>query len=143
MSQEDDDIIFNETKARELMYLLLKNDIIIYKKLIPEIKKLDSESFENMFKGVPFKKKDANEEGYYYAVKNKKEFEKLLNKIDNFSIILEQWYQDENYYKYLQELWKKYISIEELKNKDDKKIEIFQNQIQYILKIGSKYKRRI
>ncbi len=36
-----------------------------------------------MFKGVPFKKKDANEEGYYYAVKNKKEFEKLLNKIDN------------------------------------------------------------
>lgn len=83
MSQEDDDIIFNETKARELMYLLLKNDIIIYKKLIPEIKKLDSESFENMFKGVPFKKKDANEEGYYYAVKNKKEFEKLLNKIDN------------------------------------------------------------
>ncbi len=45
MSQEDDDIIFNETKARELIYLLLKNNIIIYKKLIPEIKKLDSESF--------------------------------------------------------------------------------------------------
>ena len=121
MSLEDDDIIFNESKARELIYILLKNDIIIYKKLIPEIKKLNSEAFENMFKGVPFKKNDANDEGYYYPVKNKKEFEKLLNKIDNFAIIMEQWYQDENYYEYLKELWIKYISIEELRIKMKRK----------------------
>ena len=133
MSLEDDDIIFNESKARELIYILLKNDIIIYKKLIPEIKKLNSEAFENMFKGVPFKKNDANEEGYYYPVKNKKEFEKLLNKIDNFAIIMEQWYQDENYYEYLKELWIKYISIEELRNKNEKKIEeiLESNSIHY------------
>ena len=134
MSFEDDDnIIFNETKARELIYILLKNDIIIFRKLIPEIKKLDSEAFENMFKGIPFKQNDANEEGYYYTVINKKEFVKLLNKIDNFSIILEQWYQDENYYKYLKELWTKYISIEELRNKDEKKIEeiLESNSIHY------------
>lgn len=133
MGLEDDDIIFNESKARELIYILLKNDIIIYKKLIPEIKKLNSEAFENMFKGVPFKKNDANDEGYYYPVKNKKEFEKLLNKIDNFAIILEQWYQDENYYEYLKELWIKYISIEELRNKNEKKIEeiLESNSIHY------------
>ena len=43
MSLEDDEYIFIESKARELVYFLLKNDIIIYRKLIPEIKRLDSE----------------------------------------------------------------------------------------------------
>ena len=133
MSLEDDDFIFNEAKARELIYALLKNDIIIYKKLIPEIKRLDSEAFENMFKGVPLKKNNDDDQGYYYNVKNKKEFEKLLNKIDNFSVILEQWYKDKNYYQYLKELWGKYVSIEELRNKDEKKIEeiLESNSIHY------------
>ena len=55
MSLEDDEYIFIETKARELTYFLLKNDIIIYRKLIPEIKRLDSEAFENLFKGTHLK----------------------------------------------------------------------------------------
>lgn len=98
---------------------------------------MDSQSFENLFQGIPFKNKNLNEydeEGYDYKVKNKKNFEKLLDKFDNFSIILEDWYLDEKYYKYLKELWIKYISIENLKERDEKKLEeiLKSNQIDYI-----------
>lgn len=132
MSLEDDEYIFIESKARELVYFLLKNDIIIYRKLIPEIKRLDSEAFENLFKGVPFKSTD-NKDGYNYNVKNKRDFEKLIDKFDNFNVILEEWYKKEDYYEYLKELWIKFISIENLKNKDEKQIEesLKSNSINY------------
>ena len=132
MSLEDDEYIFIESKARELVYFLLKNDIIIYRKLIPEIKRLDSEAFENLFKGVPFKSTD-NKDGYNYNVKNKRDFEKLIDKFDNFNVNLEEWYKKEDYYEYLKELWIKFISIENLKNKDEKQIEesLKSNSINY------------
>ena len=60
MSDNNDEILYNESKARELVYFLLKNDINTYKKLIPEIKSLNSEAFEKLFQGIPFKK-DAND----------------------------------------------------------------------------------
>ena len=122
----DDEFIFNESKARELVYFLLKNDISIYRKLIPEIKSLDSEAFENLFKGIPFKDID-NKNGFDYKVKNKKEFAKLLDKFDNFFIILDEWYKNKNNYKYLKDLWVRYISIENLKYKDEKSLEIYLN----------------
>lgn len=133
MSSEDEEFSFDELKTRELVYFLLKNDIIVYRKLIPEIKKLDSLAFENMFKGIPFKNKD-NADGYDYNVKNKKEFGKLLDKFDNFYIILEQWYKNEEYYKYLKDIWIKYISIENLKYKNEKQLEeiLKSNSINYI-----------
>ena len=53
MANNDDDIIFDEGKARELVYFLLNNDAIVYKKFIPVIKGLDSEAFENLFQGIP------------------------------------------------------------------------------------------
>ena len=137
MSDNNDEILYNESKARELVYFLLRNDINTYKKLIPEIKSLNSEAFEKLFQGIPFKK-DANDEyGYDYNVKNKKEFKKLLNKFDNFSVILDAWYNDQKYYEYLKDLWSKYISIENLVCNDDieteKKIKeiLKQNKIDY------------
>ena len=137
MNNEDDECYFNEEKARKCVYYLLRDDVSIFKKLLPEIKAMDSQSFENLFQGIPFKNKNLNEydeEGYDYKVKNKKNFEKLLDKFDNFSIILEDWYLDEKYYKYLKELWIKYISIENLKERDEKKLEeiLKSNQIDYI-----------
>ena len=136
MSNEDDEYCFNEEKARKCVYYLLKNDTASFKKFIPEIKVMDSDSFENLFQGTPFKNKndkDDEDDGYDYKVKNKKQFAKLLDKFDNFSIILENWYLDEKYYEYLKELWVKYISIENLKGREDKKLEeiLKNNQINY------------
>ena len=104
---------FNEEKARELVYYLLENDTSIFKRLIPEIRAMDANSFYNLFQGTPFQNGD---NGYDYKVKNKKNFERLLDKIDNFWVIMDAWYQDKKYYKYLNDLWINYISIENLKN---------------------------
>ena len=103
---ENEDYSFDEIRARKVVTSLLKKDAIIYRKLIPEIEKLDSESFENLFSG---------EAEYHYNIKNQNVLKKLLIKIDNFLYILSSWYKDEKYYKYLEELWLKYPSIEDLK----------------------------
>lgn len=102
---------FDEQKARNLVDILLKNDISIYRKLLPEVQNLDSESFRNLFVGV---------EDYDFQVKNKKLFNKLSIKFNNFQVILEEWYKDSKYYVYLKELWTRYPCIENLRDKDDK-----------------------
>lgn len=137
MENSGDEFCFNEEKARKCVYYLLKDDIPSFKKFLPEIKAMDSISFENLFQGTPFKNKNEienEEEGYDYKVKNKNKFEKLLDKFDNFSIILEDWHLDEKYYKYLKELWIQYISIENLKERDEQKLEeiLKSNRIDYI-----------
>ena len=133
MANNDDDIIFDEGKARELVYFLLNNDAIVYKKFIPVIKGLDSEAFENLFQGIPYKKNANDEDGYNYNVKNKKMFEKLLDKFDNFSVILYEWYKNQQYYPYLKELWTRYISIQNLNGKEEKEQEklLIANKIDY------------
>lgn len=137
MEKGEDEYYFNEEKARKCVYYLLQDDIQCFKKFLPEIKAMDSLSFENLFQGTPLKKKNEkedDEEGYDYKVKNKNKFEKLLDKFDNFSIILEDWYLDEKYYKYLKQLWIQYISIENLKQSDEKKLEelLKSNNVDYI-----------
>ena len=128
-----DDISFDEAKARELVYFLLNNDANIFKKLIQDIKTLNSESFENLFQGILYKSNANDEDGYNYNVKNKKMFQKLLDKFDNFYVVLDSWYKDKKYYQYLKEIWVRYISIQNLKGKDDKELEIFlqSNRIDY------------
>jgi hypothetical protein len=56
MTDNNDEISFDEVRARELVYFLLDNDTNIFKKFIPDIKALNSESFENLFQGIPYKK---------------------------------------------------------------------------------------
>lgn len=103
---ESEDCSFDEIRARKVVTSLLKKDAIIYRKLLPEIEKLDSESFENLFSG---------EAEYNYNIKNQNFFKKLLIKFDNFLYILYSWYKEDKYYKYLEELWLKYPSIEDLR----------------------------
>ena len=103
---ENEDYSFDEIRARKVVTSLLKKDAIIYRKLIPEIEKLDSESFENLFSG---------EAEYKYNIKNQNFLKKLLIKFDNFIYILFSWYKEDKYYKYLEELWLKYPSIEDLR----------------------------
>jgi hypothetical protein len=117
MNNGENEIGINEEKARDLVYYLLENDASVFKKLIPEIKAMDSESFENLFRGIPFNGKNS-ENGYNYNVHNKKQFENLLDKFDNFWIILDDWYLDKTYYQYIKDLWINYISIEKIQKKN-------------------------
>ena len=103
---ESEDYSFDEIRARKVITSLLKKDAIIYRKLIPEIEKLDSESFEILFSG---------EAEYNYNIKNINFLKKLLIKFDNFLYILYSWYKEDKYYKYLEELWLKYPSIKYLR----------------------------
>lgn len=105
---------FNEQKARELTSILLKNDISIYRKLLPEVQKMSSEDFQSLFEGI-----DDQE----YNVRNKKDFKKLSIKFNNFHVILEEWYQNPKYYAYLKELWTRYPCIENLRCKEDDEFE--------------------
>jgi hypothetical protein len=122
MNLEQEENKFDEKKARDLVYFLLKNDIKTFKNLIPEIKNMDSKSFNNLFRGIPFKAEN-NGDGYNYQVRSRKQFESLIEKFDNFWIILDSWYIDEKYYEYLKELWINYISIENLRTKDEISLE--------------------
>lgn len=60
-------------------------------------------------------------------------FEKLLDKFDNFNVIIEAWYKDKQYYPFLKEIWTRYICIENLRGKDEKEIEklLISNKINY------------
>ena len=96
--------VFNEEKARYLVNYLLEKDVRTYSKLLPEIQSLNSEDFHKLFNG----------EEYNYNVINKKEFKQLANKFDNFSIILDSYYEEDQYYPYIQDLWINNICIEDL-----------------------------
>ena len=124
---------FDEKKARDLVYDLLKNDIKSFKNLIPEIRNMDSNSFKNLFHGIPFKGKNHEDDGYDYQVQSRKQFEKLIEKFDNFWVVLDNWYLDGKYYKYLKELWINYICIENLRKKDEisRELILSSNSIDY------------
>ncbi len=48
---EDLNTGFDEMSARKVTNLLLEDDVKIYKKFLPEIKKMNYDSFKNMFYG--------------------------------------------------------------------------------------------
>ena len=108
------DDYFNEQKAREIVNILLKNDISIYRKLLPEVQNLNSQDFQNLFEGVY---------DYDFNVKNKKNFQKLSIKFNNFQIILDEWYKNPKYLEYLKELWIRYPCIENLRDKNENEFE--------------------
>ena len=114
--QESVDTDFEEQSARELADFILENDVKFYRKFRPEVKKLDSESFKNMFSG---------NKNYNYNIRNKIHFNQLVTKFENFKFLLEEWYEDKDTYIYIKQLWEKYISIESLKDKKEEEIENF------------------
>ena len=116
---------FEEHSARGLVDFLLENDVKSYRKFLPEIRKLDSNSFRNMFYG---------NKNYNYNIKNKFQFSQLLDKFENFKFLLEEWYEENDKHIYIKELWEKYISIESLRDKKENEIEDFlsEKKIQYI-----------
>ena len=110
---------FEEQKARELTSILLNDDIILYKRYLPTIEKMDSKTFQQLFTG---NKKYFDEEDKS-GLKDDTFFNKLLEKFNNYSIIFNVWYLCPNCYKYMKELWKNYICIEDLLGKKEKEVE--------------------
>ena len=100
-----DDDIFDEQKARNLVKLLLENDIRYYKSLIPTIDSLSSDAFMNLFEG----KSDCN-----LNIKKCGNIKKLAHKFEHFYVILYEFYKYDEYYKYLIELWVEYPNMEKL-----------------------------
>ena len=116
MESSDAETDFDETSARNVTNIILKDDIKTYKKYLPQIKRLDSDAFKNMFQG--------NKE-YEYNIQNRYHFNLLLDKFNNFSTLLDEWYEEEDKYDYIKQLWLKYISIESMKNKTESEIQNF------------------
>lgn len=107
-------MFFNEEKAREVTNYLLKNDIKIYRQFIPLINDLNAEQFEKLFNGI---------EDYDYKIKMNYHFQLLIAKFNNYKNLLIEWYEDNENYIYLKELWLKNISLESLIDKKDFEIE--------------------
>ena len=105
---------FNQAKAREVTNYLLKNDIKIYRQFIPLINGFNSEQFENLFNGI---------DNYDYKIKMHYHFQLLIAKFNNYKSLLLEWYEDNENYIYLKELWLKNISFESLINMKDIEIE--------------------
>ena len=109
---------FNEESARKIIEYLLEDDIDDFSRWLPLIEDFNSEQIENLLHGERF---------YEYPIKNKDIFINLVRKFDNFEKITLKWYQKEENYKYLKQLWLKYISIEDIrpmlkKDKNDQKL---------------------
>ena len=107
-------MFFNEGKAREVTNYLLKNDIKMYRQFIPLINGFNSEQFEKLFNGI---------DDYDYKIKMHYHFQLLIAKFNNYKNLLLEWYEDNENYKYLKELWLKNISFESLINMKDIEIE--------------------
>ena len=103
----------NEECARKVIYFLLKDDIYDYKRWNSTIKKFDFEKIKNLLNG----KRDQNNSNIYNVPKQDI-FDKLVQKFENYSKIILKWYEKEDYYEYLKQLWLNYICIEEIN--DDK-----------------------
>ena len=114
---------FNEESARKIINYLLEDDIDDFSRWLPFIEDFNSEQIENLLKG----KRD-----YEYPVKNKDIFINLVLKFDNFEAITLKWYQKEENFKYLKQLWLKYIAIEDIRIllKDDKNDEKLINYLE-------------
>lgn len=109
---------FDEESARKIIEYLLEDDIDDFSRWLPLIEDFNSEQIEKLLHGERF---------YEYPVKNKDIFIDLVQKFDNFEKITLNWYQKEENYKYLKQLWLKYISIEDIrpliqKDKNDQKL---------------------
>jgi len=107
-------MFFKEEKARQVINYLLEDDIKIYRQFIPIIKDFNKDQLDNLFNGV---------EQYDYKITMHHHFKLLLSKFNNYEKILNEWYDNDENYKYLKELWLKNISLESLVEKSPSEIE--------------------
>lgn len=104
---------FNEKAARKIIMFLLEDDVYDFKRWVPLIKKFNSEQIQKLFQG---------ERDYNYTAKNKAVFDNLVLKFDNFATILSKWYEKEENYQYIKQLWLNYICIEDINEEIEKNL---------------------
>ena len=115
---------FDEEKAKELIKYLLSSDLKFYKNQLDDVINLNSEEFQKLFNG---------DSDYNYNVKNKNNFKKLAVKIENFSILNKEWYQNDiKYYECLQSLWNNFIDLYSLKDLEEVDLEKKLNCTNYL-----------
>lgn len=87
----------NEEKRKLAIYLVQKGQKK-YLEFIPEIKNLNDEQFNNLFKG--------NTDYNNFNSSNPTHFKELVQKFGDHYDILSEFYDDEKYYPMILELWK-------------------------------------
>ena len=96
-------------QKRKLAEYLLSHDINLFKRHLEEMKNLNDEEFNELFEGNT---------KYNYTVSNKDGFRQLAQKFeDNKDLILE-WYDKEDYYYCVLQIWKPNI-LQKLKLSED------------------------
>ena len=96
-------------QKRKLAEYLLSNDINIYKRLLEEMKNLNDDEFYELFEG--------NTE-YDYSVSKKAEFKQLAQKFENNKELLLEYYDKEEYYNFVLQIWKSNV-LQKLKTAED------------------------
>ena len=97
---------FSEESARKIIHYLLEEDIDDFRRWLIFIDEFNSEQIENLLNG---------NKNFVYPIKNLDIFIRLVLKFDNFSELTLKWYKKEENYKYLKQLWLKYICIEQIR----------------------------
>ena len=98
-------------QKRKLAEFLLSHEFNRFKKHLEEMKNLTDEEFYELFEG--------NTE-YNYSVSNKAEFRELAQKFDDNKDLIIEWYNREDYYNYVLQIWKPNI-LQKLKSAEDEK----------------------
>ena len=106
-------------QKRKLAVYLLSNDYAIFKRHLMEVQKLSDEEFNELFEG--------NTDYQKFNVKNQKEFNQVVQKFDDNKDLIMEWYNREDYYKFVLQIWKPNI-LQKLKNAEN------QNEKKEILK---------
>ena len=96
---------------RKLAEYLLKNDLNIFKRHLEEVMNLEDEEFFQLFEG--------NTE-YNYNTQNIKGFRQLAQKFEDNKDLTLEYYDKEEYYEYVLEIWKPNI-LQNLKSAKDEK----------------------
>jgi len=115
----------NKESARKVIKFLLQDDEYNYRRWIPIIRNFNFEQIKNLLNG----KNDENSSNIY-NVSKPDIFNNLILKFENYSKIILKWYEKEDYYKYLKQLWINYICIEDIN--DENIIKTEQDLIKYL-----------
>ena len=112
-------------QKKKLVEYLFNDELKAYKKLLPEIKKFNDEQFNNLFEGKT--------DYLNFNVSDPKRFKSIVSKFEIHYDLLIEFYENEENYKYINEIWKSNIVIQSLKGKSENEmIKIFdENKIDF------------
>jgi hypothetical protein len=98
-------------QKRKFVVFLLSSDLNVFKKHLEEVRQLSDNEFNELFEGNT---------DFNFSVNNIKQFKQLVQKFEDNKELLEQFYNKEEYYDYVLQIWKKNI-LQKLKEPNDKK----------------------